>query len=483
MTKNYTMMQYFEWHANGDGEYWKRLKEDAPKLKESGIDAIWLPPACKADHVTNTGYSIYDLYDLGEFDQKGQVRTKYGTKEELLDAIKACHENDIKVYADIVLNHKAGADETEIIKVLEVDTNDRNHVISEPFEIEAYTKFEFPGRNNKYSDFKWNHTHFNGTDYDHKTGRKGIFKIIGENKDWNEFVDDENGNFDYLMFTNIDYKHPDVRQHTIEWGKWLIDTLGIDGMRMDAVKHIESYFIKDFTDAMREHAGEDFYFLGEYWNADLGKNEKFLEEADYNTDLFDVKLHFNFKTASEEGSAYDLRTLFEHTIVEEHPELAVTFVDNHDSQPGEALESFVKDWFKQSAYALILLRKDGYPCIFYGDYYGIGGEEPVEGKQLAIDPLLYIRQNKAYGEQDDYFDHPNVIGFVRRGNGNKTGCAVIINSSEEEAEKQMFVGKERAGEVWYDYTNTREDRITIDEEGNGLFKVNPGSVSVYCEEE
>lgn len=47
----------------------------------------------------------------------------------------------------------------------------------------------------------------------------------------------------------------------------------------------------------------------------------------------------------------------------------------------------------------------------------------------------------------------------------------------------MFVGKERAGEVWYDYTNTREDKITIDEEGNGLFKVNPGSVSVYCEEE
>jgi len=138
MTKNYTMMQYFEWHANGDGGHWKRLKEDAPKLKESGIDAIWLPPACKADHVTNTGYSIYDLYDLGEFDQKGQVRTKYGTKEELLDAIKACHENDIKVYADIVLNHKAGADETETIKVLEVDTNDRNHVISEPFEIEAY---------------------------------------------------------------------------------------------------------------------------------------------------------------------------------------------------------------------------------------------------------------------------------------------------------------------------------------------------------
>ncbi|UBH08986.1 alpha-amylase [Macrococcus armenti] len=483
MTQHYTMMQYFEWHANGDGNHWDRLKEDAPHLKEKGIDAVWLPPACKADHVMNTGYSVYDLYDLGEFDQKGQVRTKYGTKEELIAAIQACHNHGLKVYADVVINHKAGADEAETVKVVEVDPSDRNNIISEPFDIEAFTKFDFPGRNNKYSDFKWNYTHFNGTDYDHKTGRTGIFKILGENKDWNENVDDEKGNFDYLMFTNVDYQHPDVRQQTIEWGKWFIDTLKIDGMRMDAVKHIESYFIKEFSEAMRAHAGDDFYFLGEYWNADLGANEQFLEEADYNTDLFDVKLHFNFKAASEAGSAYDMRTIFDDTIVAEHPEIAVTFVDNHDSQPGEALESFVKDWFKQSAYALILLRKDGYPCIFYGDYYGIGGDIPVEGKQAAIDPLLYVRQHKAYGDQDDYFDHPNVIGFVRRGEGNKTGCTVIINTSETEAEKQMYVGKSRAGQVWYDYTNTREDEIIIDEDGNGLFKVNAGSVSVYCESE
>ena len=59
----------------------------------------------------------------------------------------------------------------------------------------------------------------------------------------------------------------------------------------------------------------------------------------------------------------------------------VTFVDNHDSQPNESLESWVEDWFKQSAYALILLREDGYPCVFYGDYFGIGGEHPIEGKE------------------------------------------------------------------------------------------------------
>lgn len=484
MTKNYTIMQYFEWHTNDDGNHWNRLKDEAAALKEKGFDAIWLPPATKADHVTNTGYSVYDLYDLGEFDQKGQVRTKYGTKEELIAAIEALHEQDIKVYADVVLNHKAGADETETVRVVEVDPNDRNSEISEPFDIDAFTKFYFPGRNKKYSAFEWNYTHFNGTDYDHRTERTGIFKILGENKDWNENVDQEKGNFDYLMFSNVDYQHPDVRDETINWGKWFTDTLNIDGMRLDAVKHIESYFIRDFIHAMREHRGQDFYFVGEFWNPDLEVNENFLDEAEYSLDLFDVRLHFNFKAASEGGAAYDLCQIFDGTIVKENPEHAVTFVDNHDSQPGEALESFVKDWFKQSAYALILLREDGFPCVFYGDYYGIGGDHPIDGKQMAIDPLLYVRKLKAYGQQDDYFDHPNVVGWVRRGYAeDKSGCAVIINNSEQPAEKQMFVGEDRAGQTWYDYTNTIEEGVVIDEKGNGIFKVNPGSMSVYCEKE
>ncbi|WP_414044011.1 alpha-amylase [Macrococcus sp. EM39E] len=484
MTRNYTIMQYFEWHSNGDGEHWNRLKDEAASLKEKGFDAIWLPPVTKADHVMNTGYSVYDLYDLGEFDQKGQVRTKYGTKEQLIAAIKALHDHDIKVYADVVLNHKAGADEAETVKVVEVDPNNRSHQISEPFDIDAFTKFYFPGRNKKYSDFEWNYIHFNGTDYDHRTGRTGIFKILGDNKDWNENVDHEKGNFDYLMFTNVDYQHPDVREETISWGKWLIDTLNIDGMRLDAVKHIESYFIKDFIHAMREHRGQDFYFVGEFWNPNLEVNENFLDDAEYSLDLFDVRLHFNFKAASEGGAAYDLRQIFDGTIVKENPEHAVTFVDNHDSQPGEALESFVKDWFKQAAYAIILLRQDGFPCVFYGDYYGIGGDHPVGSKQMAIDPLLYVRKLKAYGQQDDYFDHPNVVGWVRRGNADdKSGCAVIINNSEDSAEKQMFVGEDRAGQTWYDYTDTIEEGVVIDEHGNGVFKVNPGSVSVYCEKE
>jgi len=54
-----------------------------------GFDALWLPPAHKGMASSKaSGYDSYDLHDLGEFDQKGSVRTKYGTRDELITAVK-----------------------------------------------------------------------------------------------------------------------------------------------------------------------------------------------------------------------------------------------------------------------------------------------------------------------------------------------------------------------------------------------------------
>lgn len=74
-------MQFFEWHLDADGQHWNRLKEKAGELKEAGIDSIWIPPVTKAASNEDNGYGVYDVYDLGEFDQKGSIRTKYGTKK------------------------------------------------------------------------------------------------------------------------------------------------------------------------------------------------------------------------------------------------------------------------------------------------------------------------------------------------------------------------------------------------------------------
>jgi len=481
MERNHTMMQFFEWHVESDGSHWNSLKRMAPELKMLGIDSLWIPPVTKGQSSNDSGYGAYDLYDLGEFDQKGTVRTKYGTKQELLDAIATCKEQAIAVYIDLVMNHKAGADETEVFQVIEVNPENRTEDISEPFDIEGWTKFTFPGRGDQYSPFKWNFEHFNGTDYDAREKRSGCFRITGEHKNWNDSVDDEFGNYDYLMFANIHYNHPLVKEEMIKWGKWLAEVSQCNGYRLDAIKHISHEFIKEFITQITQERGDEFYIVGEFWNPELASCQEFLDTVDYKIDLFDVSLHFKLRAASEAGSDFDLSTIFDDTLVKSHPRNAVTFVDNHDTQPHESLESWVSDWFKQSAYALILLRQEGYPCVFYGDYYGIGGDEPIPGKKEALDPLLYARYHKAYGEQEDYFDLPNTIGWVRRGviDIERSGCAVVIANSDN-GEKRMFIGEGRAEEIWVDLTGNREDQISIEEDGFATFPVNGGSVSVWA---
>lgn len=478
--ENQTLMQYFEWYLPNDGQHWNRLAKEAPHLASKGIRKVWMPPAFKATSSNDVGYGIYDLFDLGEFNQKGTVRTKYGLKEEYLKAIKSLKENGIEPIADVVLNHKAAADYKERFTVIEVDPNDRTVALSEPFEIKGWTKFTFPGRHKKYNNFEWHWYHFTGTDYDAQRNKSGIYLIQGDNKGWadDDLVDNENGNFDYLVYADLDFKHPEVIQNLYDWADWFIKTTGIHGFRLDAIKHIDSFFMGNFIRDISAKYGDDFYVFGEFWNSDETANNDYLGSIDYRFDLVDVKLHHNLFDASCAGSGYDLRNIFEQTLVKNHPESAVTFVDNHDTQRGQALESTIEEWFKPAAYALILLREAGLPCVFYGDYYGVNGEFAQDSFQTVLDKLLDIRLNLAYGEQKDYFDDEHCIAWTRSGKDNGQPIAVILTNDQANS-KRMYVGENWAGKEFKDYLGNNPSTVIIEEDGWANFPVVEKSVSVW----
>jgi alpha-amylase len=99
---NGTMMQYFHWYLDDRGTLWDEVKNQAKELADAGFTALWLPPAYKGSGgKSDVGYGVYDLFDLGEFDQKGSLRTKYDTKQQYLDAIAALHTSGLQMYADL----------------------------------------------------------------------------------------------------------------------------------------------------------------------------------------------------------------------------------------------------------------------------------------------------------------------------------------------------------------------------------------------
>ncbi|KAJ5202080.1 CAZyme family GH13 [Penicillium cinerascens] len=479
---NTLILQAFEWHVPADHRHWLRLKSALPEWKAIGIDQIWVPPGCKGMDPNGNGYDIYDLFDLGEFDQKGAISTKWGSRMELEEMMRQAHTLGIGVIWDAVLNHKAGAEYPEYFDAVAVDPKQRNKEISKPLEIHGWTGFDFPGRGEMYSSMKYHWQHFSGVDWDDKGKKQEIYKILGSNKDWAPDVSTENGNYDYLMFADLEHSHPEVREDLLLWGTWITESLSLSGMRLDAAKHFSTRFQKAFLEHVRERANPNFFVMGEYWTGDVSAIHDYLEEVDNQVVAYDVPLLVKFSKLSHARSP-DLRGIFDGTLVKTKPEHAVTFVANHDTQVGQMMETPVASSFKLLSYALVLLRKGGYPCVFYGDLYGIRAnvKDPMTPSCDGKLPILtQARKRYAYGEQEDYFDQPNCIGFVRYGNAYHPGLACVL-SNDGPSKKRMFIGRQYTNCEWTDVLGYHSALVIIDKRGYGEFPVNAMSVSVWVE--
>lgn len=492
---NGTMLQYFDWDSNSDGQHWNRVKTNAAGWATKGVTAFWLPPAYKgAGGGYDVGYGVYDLFDLGEFNQKGSIRTRWGTKADYIGAIDAAHAANIQVYGDIVLNHKSGADATEWVTAVRVDKNNRNSEYWGDISIQAWTDFNFPGRKQadgtlKYNNFKWKWYHFDGVDYAQNLGSDGctdcrIYKFRGTGKAWDPQVSSEYGNYDYLMAADVDFQHADVRSHLKDWGVWYTNTAKLDGFRIDATKHISSSYFNEWLYHVRQATGKTGAFaVSEYWAPDITTLNNYVNSVNSNANdkmsAFDVPLHYKFKSAGDANGMFDMGSLLTNTLVSSQPTRAATFVDNHDTLAGRGLASPVPDWFKPMAYATILLRSAGYPTVFLGDYEGVAGKVANHGWML--DQLMKARKFHAYGKQNDYFDHQDVVGWTREGDAEHWyGVAVLLNDNKSAAgSKWMSVGMSHAGQCFNDVTNAVSTQICANGSGWANFTAPAGKVTVW----
>lgn len=433
--------------------------------------------------VNDVGYGCYDLFDLGEFDQQGATRTKYGTRAELLRGIRVAQDAGLDVYADVVFNHKDRGDATEEVWGQEVSWERRNEPISPWYPFHAWTHFTFPGRGSTYSSFQWHWWCFDALSHNATTGsNEKLYRL--KPKGFETEVSPEHGNYDYLLANDLDMDEPFVRGELEYWGRWFLDTTGVDGFRIDACKHIRASWFPEWLFDVRAHARRDLFAVGEYWSGNVDDLHRYIASSQGSMSLFDVPLHYRFHHAARAGSGYDMRTLFDRTLVKEQPALAVTFVDNHDSQPFQQLFSPVEPWFKPHAYAAILLRRDGYPCVFYPDYYGaaypssVGGPEvQLYGHRYLIDRFIAARRSHGYGEQHDYLDHPNTIGWLRTGDAEHPGVMAVVMTNGVAGYKWMNTF--RPGAAFRDATGHVAGLVTANGDGWARFPCPDGNVSVW----
>jgi alpha-amylase len=485
---NGTIFQYFEWYVNGEAlhpdefndspdawSHWNNLRDDAKHLEDLGVTAVWLPPVHKTQNEfwwDGVGYAGYDLWDLGEFNQKGRIRTRYGTKAQLQEAIAELKKKEIQVYADIVFNHLIGGD-FEPVEAYSVNKDDRTDISQTLVNIMAQSVYNYEARNNMYSDFKWNWTHFDAVK---NNGGDESTLYIFKGKSWDDPIDDEKGNYDYLLGSDLDFDNTDVKNHLKEYGVWLTNELNLDGYRIDAMKHIKWDWQKEWLDHVKASTDKKLFAFGEHLGG-LEDTKELLGKNNWELSAFDFPLFFNLRKASTYNGTFDLRTIFNGTLTEASPVHAVQLVNNHDFQTGRGYGGTVMHWFKEQAYSLILLRNEGYPVVFYADMYGStnGKTDPVEG----LEKIMVARKEFAYGEQRDYFTDPDCIGWVRMGNDEHPKSIAVVITDRTANSKWM---QAKANTTYKEYLGNHSGTVYTDGNGWGEFPVADGSTSIWLEQ-
>ena len=94
------VLQYF----NTD---WREITARMPELAEAGYEALWVPPPTKGSGGLSVGYDLWDRFDLGGKDQRGTVRTRYGTEADLQLMLETAHRFGLRVYFDNIMNHNS----------------------------------------------------------------------------------------------------------------------------------------------------------------------------------------------------------------------------------------------------------------------------------------------------------------------------------------------------------------------------------------
>jgi alpha-amylase len=440
--KSDVFLQGFYWNSSPGGIWWDSLAMLSTRLSSAGFSAIWFPSSSKgAGGGFSMGYDPYDHYDFGDYNQKGSRETRFGSKEELKNAINAFHNVGMQVFADAVVRHMMGGEQKIPYECRPL--NNGNYIVPDS----AYLLFQYPSGSGRFpknastfypnSQNCWVDPLFVQTD--------PIFRF-GE---W------------------LDHNKQSVKDSLIEWGKYLRQ-LGYDGFRLDAVKSINPAFMAQWLNGSNPGG----YAVAELWGS-TSEIGNWLQVAKYqngaNVSMFDFPLRYSLRDmCNSTNGSFNMTNLDGAGLVNSGfsgMDIS-TFLENHDFDR-KGWDGTIDNghdpviYNKELGYAYIIFS-EGRPSVFFKDYvdYGLSGK---------IDTLIWIRQNflgggttkrsglNAYYIRQDGNTTQGTLStdiYVakRNGFGTSLGGFIVINDNPTQW-MDVWVDTDKPVGTWYkDYT-------------------------------
>ncbi len=195
---------------------------------------------------------------------------------------------------------------------------------------------------------------------------------------------------------DLDQHNPEVYDYLLDHALFWIDRVRPDGFRLDAVKHVPMSFWARFNADVKEHAGDDFYLLGEDLDGDPVGLAETLHHGGFDA-LFDFPVHFALRDVFCEGASLGrLASVLsmDHLYGPDAGERMVTFLDNHDLPRIAGLCGGDTGRVKKALLSLVGLR--GAPAITWGTEIGLDGvEEPENRAPMRFDYEHPMREKLA----------------------------------------------------------------------------------------
>ena len=348
------LLQGFHWRSH-ECDWYKILIENAPRIQQLQIDTVWFPPATAS--ADKQGYLPTEWYNLN---------SNYGSQEELKQAIASLRSGpySVEAIADIVVNHRCGLD----------NWADFRNPSFAPVGVINSDEIKKANQKAVCVDDEWQQ----------QGGTPVGAKDTGDGFDGGR---------------DLDHTNPLVQQAIIRWLKWLQTEIGFAGWRWDMVKGFHPGRVGSYNDATTPN-----FSVAEFTDATTGGLLDWIHRSDGQPDeangplnrtggkstVFDFATRALLKKALTEKDFSCLKTQDGRCagLIGVRPTMAVTFADNHDTEPANHNDPFPTETVQQ-AYAY-LLTHPGKPCVFWCHLFD--WERPY---REMIETLIKLRRQAA----------------------------------------------------------------------------------------
>ena len=354
------------------------IREHLDYFKELGVTALWFTPVLENDSPdSDNGFSTYHGYATTNY---YKVDPRFGSNEDYRHLCDEAHAKGLKIVMDMIFNH-SGFEHPWTQDMPSKDwLNTPDWLTEQQSGRDPMTGFTANSDGSEPAKSKYLQTSYKLTPVKDPYASKIDLKETTEG--W--FVP---------SMPDLNQRNPHVMTYLIQNSKWWIETVGIDGIRMDTYPYADA---KGMARWMKELDEEypNFNTVGETWvtepayTAAWQKNSRLSEENSYLKTVMDFSFFDKLNQAKNEetdgwwNGMNRLYNSFVYDYLYEDPDHVMAFIDNHDTDRflGNGKDTLA---LKQALALLLTVRR--IPQLYYGTEVLMNGTKEVTDGNVRKD--------------------------------------------------------------------------------------------------